>query len=143
MRKLRMHLRESPPPARRLSASRLHLQQWSDSRKTAPRKPTVIARRACRRCSQSSATISIVIFGSAGRARFGTTTRCSKCNSSIGALPTIAESTSTRSSVRPVRAVPYNPAMFEFGKLVPPVKLPAELGFAGFRVHYPLNTARL
>jgi periplasmic glucans biosynthesis protein len=38
-----------------------------------------------------------------------------------------------------VRAVPYNPAMFEFGKL-PPVKLPAELGFAGFRVHYPLNT---
>jgi glucans biosynthesis protein len=30
--------------------------------------------------------------------------------------------------------------MFEFGKLVPPVKLPAELGFAGFRVHYPLNT---
>jgi glucan biosynthesis protein len=39
-----------------------------------------------------------------------------------------------------VRAVPYNPAMFEFGKLVPPVKLAAELGFAGFRVHYPLNT---
>ncbi|MFL6600616.1 MAG: glucan biosynthesis protein [Steroidobacteraceae bacterium] len=39
-----------------------------------------------------------------------------------------------------VRAVPYNPAMFEFGKLVPPVKLPAELGFAGFRVHFPLNT---
>jgi periplasmic glucans biosynthesis protein len=38
-----------------------------------------------------------------------------------------------------VRAVPYNPAMFEFGKL-PAVKLPAELGFAGFRVHYPLNT---
>jgi glucan biosynthesis protein len=34
-----------------------------------------------------------------------------------------------------VRAVPYNPAMFEFGKQVPPVKLPAELGFAGFRVH--------
>jgi periplasmic glucans biosynthesis protein len=39
-----------------------------------------------------------------------------------------------------VRAVPYNPAMFEFGKQVPPVKLPAELGFAGFRIHYPLNT---
>ncbi len=39
-----------------------------------------------------------------------------------------------------VRAVPYNPAMFEFGKEVPPVKLPAELGFAGFRIHYPLNT---
>jgi len=39
-----------------------------------------------------------------------------------------------------VRAVPYNPAMFEFGKQVPVVKLPAELGFAGFRVHYPLNT---
>lgn len=39
-----------------------------------------------------------------------------------------------------VRAVPYNPAMFEFGKQVPQVKLPAELGFAGFRIHYPLNT---
>jgi glucans biosynthesis protein len=39
-----------------------------------------------------------------------------------------------------VRAVPYNPAMFEFGKQVPTVKLPAELGFAGFRVHFPLNT---
>ncbi len=39
-----------------------------------------------------------------------------------------------------VRAVPYNPLMFEFGKLVPPIKLPAELGFAGFRVHYPLNS---
>jgi periplasmic glucans biosynthesis protein len=39
-----------------------------------------------------------------------------------------------------VRAVPYNPAMFEFGKQVPPVKLPAELGFAGFRIHFPLNT---
>jgi glucans biosynthesis protein len=39
-----------------------------------------------------------------------------------------------------VRAIPYNPALFEFGKLVPQMKLPAELGFAGFRVHYPLNT---
>jgi glucans biosynthesis protein len=39
-----------------------------------------------------------------------------------------------------VRLVPYNPAMFEFGKRVPQVKLPAELGFAGFRIHYPLNT---
>ena len=38
-----------------------------------------------------------------------------------------------------IRAVPYNPAMFEFGRRIPPVKLPAELGFAGFRVHYPLN----
>jgi glucans biosynthesis protein len=39
-----------------------------------------------------------------------------------------------------VRAVPYSPSMFEFGKSVPSVRLPAELGFAGFRVHYPLNT---
>jgi glucans biosynthesis protein len=38
------------------------------------------------------------------------------------------------------RAVAYSPAMFEFGKLVPPMKLPADLGFAGFRVHYPLNS---
>ena len=39
-----------------------------------------------------------------------------------------------------VRAISYNPAMFEFGKLVPQMKLPADLGFAGFRIHYPLNT---
>ena len=39
-----------------------------------------------------------------------------------------------------VRAISYNPALFEFGKLVPQMKLSAELGFAGFRVHYPLNT---
>ena len=39
-----------------------------------------------------------------------------------------------------VRAISYNPAMFEFGKLVPEMKLPADLGFAGFRIHYPLNS---
>jgi glucans biosynthesis protein len=42
-----------------------------------------------------------------------------------------------------VRVVPYNPQMFEFGPLVPKTvatRLPAGLGFAGLRVHYPLNT---
>ena len=40
-----------------------------------------------------------------------------------------------------VHPIAYNPAMFEFGHLVPPVgQLPADLGFAGFRIHYPLNT---
>ncbi len=39
-----------------------------------------------------------------------------------------------------VRAVTYNPAMFEFGPLAQQLKLPADLGFAGFRVHYPLNS---
>jgi glucans biosynthesis protein len=35
----------------------------------------------------------------------------------------------------------YNPAWFEFGKLArPPAKLPPDLGFAGFRVHYPLHS---
>jgi periplasmic glucans biosynthesis protein len=39
-----------------------------------------------------------------------------------------------------VRSIPYSPTMFEFGPLVPKIRLPADLGFAGFRVHYPLNT---
>ena len=39
-----------------------------------------------------------------------------------------------------VRAVPYSPSMFSFGDKVPRMRLPADLGFAGFRVHYPLNT---
>jgi len=39
-----------------------------------------------------------------------------------------------------VRAISYNPSMFEFGHLAPELKLPADLGFAGFRIHYPLNT---
>ena len=38
-------------------------------------------------------------------------------------------------------AIEYNSAWFEFGKLAhPPAKLPADLGFAGLRVHYPLHT---
>jgi len=38
----------------------------------------------------------------------------------------------------PVR---YQPAWFEFGRLSRlPTRLPADLGFAGFRVHYPLQT---
>jgi periplasmic glucans biosynthesis protein len=38
------------------------------------------------------------------------------------------------------RPVLYNPAMFDFGPRVPKVAFPPDLGFAGFRVHYPLNT---
>jgi glucans biosynthesis protein len=38
------------------------------------------------------------------------------------------------------RPVLYNPAMFDFGPGVPKMELPADLGFAGFRIHYPLNT---
>ena len=38
-----------------------------------------------------------------------------------------------------VRPVAYNPAMFQFGQGVPRVELPANLGFAGLSVHYPLN----
>jgi glucans biosynthesis protein len=37
--------------------------------------------------------------------------------------------------------IQYNPAWFEFGRLTRvPAKLPHDLGFAGFRVHYPLQT---
>ena len=39
-----------------------------------------------------------------------------------------------------VRAVAYSPSMFQFGRDVPRVALPANLGFAGLRVHYPLNS---
>jgi periplasmic glucans biosynthesis protein len=39
-----------------------------------------------------------------------------------------------------VNAVEYNPRLFTFGRLLKPPKAPANLGFAGFRVHYPLQT---
>ena len=39
-----------------------------------------------------------------------------------------------------VTPVAYNPSMFQFGRKVPRVALPANLGFAGLSVHYPLNT---
>ena len=38
-----------------------------------------------------------------------------------------------------IRAVAYSPSMFQFGRDVPRVALPANLGFAGLRVHFPLN----
>jgi glucans biosynthesis protein len=39
------------------------------------------------------------------------------------------------------RPVPYNPAWFDFGKVVrQPGKLSRDLGYAGFRIHYPLHT---
>jgi glucans biosynthesis protein len=39
------------------------------------------------------------------------------------------------------RPIEYNPAWFEFGRLARvATKLPPDLGFAGFRVHYPLQT---
>lgn len=38
-----------------------------------------------------------------------------------------------------VQAVQYDPADFDFGKTPRPRKLPADLGFAGFRVHFPLQ----
>ena len=39
-----------------------------------------------------------------------------------------------------VRPVAYSPSMFYFGGDVPRIPLPANLGFAGLRVHYPLNS---
>ncbi len=39
------------------------------------------------------------------------------------------------------RTVPYNPTWFDFGRVVrQPGKLPRDLGYAGFRIHYPLHT---
>ena len=37
-------------------------------------------------------------------------------------------------------AVAYNPQFFTFGHLLKPPKVPANLGYAGFRVHYPLQS---
>jgi glucans biosynthesis protein len=40
-----------------------------------------------------------------------------------------------------VHPIAYNPAWFDFGRLTRvATKLPRDLGFAGFRVHYPLQT---
>jgi periplasmic glucans biosynthesis protein len=39
-----------------------------------------------------------------------------------------------------VSAVPYDPRFFTFGRLLKIPKAPATLGYAGFRVHYPLQT---
>jgi periplasmic glucans biosynthesis protein len=39
-----------------------------------------------------------------------------------------------------VRPVVYSPSMFQFGRNVPHVQLSTDLGFAGLRVHYPLNS---
>ncbi len=36
--------------------------------------------------------------------------------------------------------VDYDPGMFDFGRLPMPETVPKDLGFAGFRLHYPLNT---
>ncbi len=35
--------------------------------------------------------------------------------------------------------IAYNSADFDFGKNAPPQNVPPDLGFAGFRVHFPLN----
>jgi periplasmic glucans biosynthesis protein len=39
-------------------------------------------------------------------------------------------------SLRPVN---YSPSQFDYGKVAPPKDLPADLGFAGLRVHFPLQ----
>ena len=38
-----------------------------------------------------------------------------------------------------LRPVSYDPALFDFGKSAPPKDLPADFGFAGLRIHYPLQ----
>lgn len=39
-----------------------------------------------------------------------------------------------------LRTINYSPSQFEFGKAPPPKDLPPDLGFAGLRVHFPLNS---
>jgi glucans biosynthesis protein len=38
------------------------------------------------------------------------------------------------------RQLQYSPGLFDFGQTGQPRRLPTDLGFAGFRVHYPLHT---
>lgn len=38
-----------------------------------------------------------------------------------------------------VRPVPFDPAMFDYGRHGVPEALPESLGFAGFRLHYPMH----
>lgn len=38
-----------------------------------------------------------------------------------------------------IAPVPFDPDMFDYGKGGIPGELPTDLGFAGFRIHYPLN----
>ncbi|VVM07653.1 partial Glucans biosynthesis protein G, partial [Methylacidimicrobium cyclopophantes] len=38
-----------------------------------------------------------------------------------------------------VQAIPYLPRFFDFGGVVSPAKLPPHLGYAGFRIYYPLE----
>jgi glucans biosynthesis protein len=40
-----------------------------------------------------------------------------------------------------LRPIKYDPSEFEYGKGAPPKELPADLGFAGLRVHFPLQSA--
>lgn len=40
-----------------------------------------------------------------------------------------------------VHAIPYSPSLFDYGNLDFASKVPQDLGFAGFRVHYPIKRA--
>ena len=39
--------------------------------------------------------------------------------------------------------IPYQPALFDYGRTKVDRPVPVNLGFAGFRIHYPLNTPRI
>ena len=41
-----------------------------------------------------------------------------------------------------VHRVPFSPDLFTYGRTGPPSSVPATLGFAGFRLHYPINGSR-
>lgn len=41
-----------------------------------------------------------------------------------------------------VHAVPFSPSQFDYGKNKFASKVPQELGYAGFRIHYPLKTPK-
>ena len=42
-----------------------------------------------------------------------------------------------------VHRVPFSPDLFNYGQTGPPSSVPTTLGFAGFRLHYPINASRV
>lgn len=41
-----------------------------------------------------------------------------------------------------VKSVPFSPSLFDYGRNDFASRVPPELGFAGFRIHFPINTAK-
>ena len=66
-------------------------------------------------------------------------TRTSRCSSSTPASSTTAPCRSTRSTRRASTTSRFTPNQFDYGENDFASRVPQDLGFAGFRVHYPIK----